>query len=96
MKPTPQDLEQYSHNPATSPHHKHPERFLKIGQRVKAKLRVFDLPNTNNYDVDWGPVHAEVGELGTVIHLQEGYWPTVCFDRTGTLTDVTDFEVEPA
>lgn len=95
MKPTAQDLEQYSHNPSEHPHHKHPERFLKIAQRVRAKLRVFDLPNVLNPDSDWGPVHAEIGELGTVIHLQEGHWPAVRFDRTGTITDVTDFEVEP-
>lgn len=64
--------------------------FLNLGERVRAKTRVFDLPDTSNP----GPVHAEAGELGTVEHTEPGCWPTVRFDRTGTATCVTDEEVE--
>lgn len=68
-----------------------PEDFLKLGQRVRARVRVYDLPG----NPDPGMIHAEVGETGVVIHVEKGFWPTVQFDRTGTRTDVMDFEVEP-
>lgn len=73
--------------------------FLKLGDRCRAKIRVYDLPG--NKDPRWhdgtpGPIHAEPGELGTVVHVQEGHWPAVRFDRTRTVTDVTSDEVEPA
>lgn len=72
-----------------SPFYTHPEDFLTMGQRVRAITRVYDLPGND----DQGPVHAEVGEWGEVVHVQEGMWPTVTFDRTGTSTCVTDEEV---
>lgn len=74
-----------------SPFYSCPEKFLTEGQRVRAIATVFDLPG----NTDPGPIHAEVGELGTVIHVEPDFWPTVRFDRTGTCTCVTDFEVEP-
>lgn len=66
--------------------------FLQEGQRVRAKVRVFDLPG----QPDPGPIHAEPGELGMVVHTEPGFWPTVRFDRTGTATCVTPQEVEKA
>lgn len=73
-----------------SPFYTKPEKFLKLGQRVRAKLTVYDLPGTDSP----GPMHALVGEEGVVVHVQTGHWPTVRFDRTGSSTCVTDFEVE--
>lgn len=92
-KPTAEDLKNYSYSIKTSLFYKEPEKFLKMGQRVKAKFRIWDLPHQS--DGDWGWVSAEPGELGTVVHVQEGYWPTVRFDGTGCATCVTDLEVEP-
>lgn len=66
-----------------------PEKFLKLDQKVRAITTVFDLPG----NVDQGPIHANVGEIGVVIHVEDGFWPTVRFDRTGTSTCVTSFEV---
>ncbi len=59
------------------------------GVRVRAKVRVYDLPG----NADPGPVRAEPGDLGTVVHTERGVWPTVTFDRTGTSTCVTPDEV---
>lgn len=64
--------------------------FVKEGDRVRAKTRIYDLPGQANP----GPIHAEPGEEGLVVHVEPGAWPTVCFDRTGTATCVTDSEVE--
>ncbi len=72
-----------------SPFYTHPEDFLQMGQRVRAITRVYDLPGNE----DQGPIHAERGEEGVVVHVQKGLWPTVTFDRTGTSTCVTDEEV---
>lgn len=66
------------------------ENFLRLGQRCYAKVTIYDLPGNANP----GPIHAEPGELGTVVHVEPGFWPTVTFDRTGTSTCVTDQEVE--
>lgn len=74
-----------------SPFFSCPEKFLNVGQRVRAIVRVYDLPG----NLDPGPVHAEKSEFGTVVHVEPGYWPTVTFDRTGTSTCVTDLDVEP-
>ena len=57
---------------------------------MRARIRVYDLPGNE----DQGPIHAEIGEEGAVVHTEEGYWPTVTFDRTGTSTMVTSTEVE--
>lgn len=72
-----------------SPYYNQPEKFCSLGQRVRAKIRVYDCPG----EEDQGPIHAEPGDLGTVVHVEEGFWPTVRFDRTGTATCVTDEEV---
>lgn len=76
-----------------SPFYTQPEKFLKLDQRVRAKVRVYDLPTLDGQG-DQGPVHAEPGEEGVVVHVEKGYWPTVRFDRTRTASCVTDFEVE--
>ena len=78
-------------NIKNSPFYTHPEDFLKVNQRVRAKVQVYDLPG----NPDPGPIHAEEGEGGVCIHVEKGFWPTVKFDRTGTCTCVTDEEVEP-
>lgn len=64
--------------------------FLEEGTRVRAKMRIYDLPGT----ADPGPIRAESGDLGTVEHVEEGVLPTVRFDRTGGATCVTHEEVE--
>lgn len=64
--------------------------FLNYGDRVRAIIRVYDLPGTD----DPGIIHAEPGDEGVVVHTQEGLWPTVTFDKTGTSTCVTTEEVE--
>lgn len=68
-----------------------PEKFLKLGQRVKAKVSIAEERNDMQYDI----FHARPDELGTVIHVEKGFWPTVKFDRTSTSTCVTPLEVEP-
>lgn len=94
-KPTEQDIANYrSYDSKNSPFVSCPEKFLKVGQRVRAKFRIFDLPGRAT-DADWGWVSAEAGEEGTVIHVEKGYWPTVRFDNTRCATCVTDGEVVP-
>jgi len=63
---------------------------MPVGTRVRAKTTVYDLPG----EADMGPIHAEAGDEGTVVHTQSGLFPTVRFDRTGGATCVTEFEVE--
>jgi hypothetical protein len=93
-KPTEQDIANYSSlDPKKSPYYSCPENFLKEGQRVRAKFRIFDLPGQAT-DADWGWVSAEAGEEGTAVDVQTGHWPTVIFDGGGA-TCVTDGEVEP-
>jgi hypothetical protein len=65
---------------------------LKVGDMVKSRIRIFDLPFAT--DGDWGPVVAEKGEVGVVEHAEEGCWPTVRF-QSGRSTCCTDVEVEP-
>jgi hypothetical protein len=92
-QPTEQDLKNYSYQCKTSQFFENPGKFLKEGQRVRAKFRIWDLPQ-RDLESDWGWVSAEKGETGTVVHAQDGLWPTVQFDETGASTCVTDFEVE--
>ncbi len=92
-QPTEQDIANYSSG-GPSPFRDRPGDFLKLGQRVRAKFRIFDLPGRVE-DKDWGWVSAEAGEEGTVVHQEEGSWPTVRFDVTGAATCVFDHEVEP-
>jgi len=65
-------------------------QFLAVGDRVVTTARIVETgsPEFQNH------VHAEVGELGTCVHAQEGYLPTVRFDRTKTATIVFEMEVE--
>jgi hypothetical protein len=93
VRPIATDLANYNNDLRTSPFFKNPGDFLKEGQRVRARFRIFDLPGKP--DEDWGWVSANAGEMGTVVHAQEGLWPTVRFDQTGCATCVTDFEVVP-
>ena len=62
--------------------------FLNVGDKVRAKIRVWDLPG----NPDPGPIRAEPGEEGVCIWTQEGHFPAVKF--TGGITDVTPEEVE--
>ena len=64
--------------------------FAAEGNLVRAKITVYDLPGNK----DPGVIHAEPGELGIVVHKEEGDWPTIKFFRTGTYTMATDEEVE--
>lgn len=96
QKPTELDLKNYSYACKDSPFYENPGKFLKMGQRVRAKFRIWDTPQKTIDDPrGWGWVSAEAGEVGTVVHVQDGLWPTVQFDDTGCSTCVTDFEVEP-
>lgn len=63
-------------------------QFLKEGDIVRAKIRVWDLPG----NPDPGPIHAEPGDLGICIHTQAGNFPTVQFKNGSTC--VTPEEVE--
>lgn len=90
--PTAEDRKNYSVDVRLSPFFSKPEEFLKLGQRVRANHRIFDLPN--DAGADWGWVSAEKDEQGTVVHVEAGYWPTVRFDG-GKATCVTDTEVSP-
>lgn len=63
---------------------------LPIGARVRATCTIYDLPG----NPDPGPIRAEIGDEGTVVHCQDGLFPTVTFDRTGGSTCVTHNEVE--
>ena len=73
---------------------------LKVGDRVRARIRVLEEGPNSSYDPNAksctpGWLHAEPGELGTVVHADPPQvWPTVRFDRTGTATCVIDEEVE--
>ena len=71
-----------------SPYFDQPHKFLRLGQRVRAKITVEEEgPGTDSF------VHAVPGEEGVCVGVDEGFWPTVRFDRTGTATCVTDEEV---
>lgn len=92
MQPSHADRNNYSFAPQTSPYLDAPEKFLRVGQVVRAKFRIFDLPAGTSED--WGDVRAEEGDVGVVVHVEKGFWPTVSFPN-GTSTCVTDFEVDP-
>jgi len=78
-------------------------RDLVVGDRVQAKIRVYDLPGENfgpphprtvaKYGAFAAHIHAEPGELGIVAD-RDGERVTVTFDRTGTTSDVVSEEVE--
>lgn len=72
-----------------SPFFKCPEKFLKMGQKVRAKIQIWDLPG----EEDPGPLVAEIGDIGIVVHVERSCWPTVRFSKRSS--DVCDFEVEP-
>lgn len=91
--PTPEDIRNYSFDSSTSPYFKAPHTFLKVGQKVRARFRIWDTPDPKHlWGNNWGPIRAEAGEVGEVIETCRGHWPTVQF-KNG-ITDVTDFEVE--
>ena len=62
--------------------------FLSDGDRVRAKVTVYDLPPSKDMK------HADPGDTGVVVHTEPGVWPTVQFTKTGTMTCVTPDEVE--
>lgn len=97
-KLTDEDRANYNYDITTSPFFSRPHEFLSLGQRVRAKFRIWDLPWGGKLDSissdDWGWVSAEKGEMGTVVYVAEGEWPVVRFDDTGHATCVIDFEVE--
>lgn len=70
------------------------QRFLNEAQegvRVRAIVQsIHDLPG----EPDPGPLAAQLGDEGTVVHAQNGIFPTVRFDRTRYATCVTHLEVE--
>lgn len=67
------------------------------GDRVKAIKQITESgklpgnPNAKSLDPDW--IHAEAGELGTVVHDLADL-PTIRFDRTRTATIVRDDEIK--
>lgn len=62
--------------------------FLKLGDRVRAKTIVYDLPP------DKSVIRAQKGDTGVVVHTEPGVFPTVTFDQSGTSTCVTPDEVQ--
>lgn len=70
----------------------------KINTRVKAVIQITESgklpgdPEAKPLDSGW--IHAEPGELGTVVHSDGGFLPSVRFDRTGTVTCVRDDEIQ--
>ncbi len=70
-----------------------------VGDRVQAKRRILEEGGTGEPDPEAKPctkgwTHADKGELGSVVHVEPGYLPTVRFDRTNTATIVSEEEVE--
>ena len=88
--PNDEDRKNYSYDVLTSKFHSCPEKFLSLGDKVRAKFRIWDTPNDLG---NWGWVSAEKGELGLVVHVEKGCWPTVRFEN-GRSTCVMNFEVE--
>lgn len=74
------------------------DKEWEVGDRVKAIIQITEngkLPgDPSARPLDSGWIHAEPGDLGTVVHWHDGVWPTVKFDRTNTATCVTDKEIE--
>lgn len=100
-RPTAQDRENYSRNIRRSKYFKNPNAFTKVGDRVRARFRIFDLPHQTRIrkdgtrvvlKSDWGWLTAPKGMEGTVVGKYGG-WPTVTFDN-GITSDVTNYEVE--
>ena len=60
---------------------------LKVGDRVVARITVFDLPP----DESW--VHADPGNKGEVVHTEPGH-RTVRFFPRRTVTDVHWREID--
>lgn len=88
--PTEQDRKNYNYDIKSSPFYSKPHEFLRVGDKVRARIRIWDLPWQS--EDDWGPVVAEATEEGVCVHVQNGCWPAVQF--ANRLSDVTDFEVE--
>jgi len=65
---------------------------MKVGDRIKAKTEIadFDICQQKRH------VHAQVGDLGTIIrtYMSPDLCPIVRFDLTGTTTMVAPIEVE--
>ncbi len=62
-------------------------QFLKLGDKVRAKTTVYDLPP------DKSVIRAKLDDT-VVVHTKPNCWPTVQFDSTGCSTCVTPDEVE--
>jgi hypothetical protein len=100
-RPTAKDRANYAQT-GNPQYRRKPDLFLKLGQRVRARFRIFDLPGQTKRRPDgtvvtlktnWGWLTAPKGMEGTVVDKCGG-WPTVRFDN-GLVSDVTDVEVEP-
>ena len=65
-------------------------QFLEMGDTVRAVIDVWDLGR--KIGPDERPI-ACIGDIGDVVHTQEGLWPTVKFRWSGRSSCVTDFEV---
>lgn len=66
---------------------------VEEGDRVRAMIQVLEegpggTPNPDAKPCETGWVHAEPGDLGTVVHVEPGLHPTVRFDKTKTATCV--------
>ncbi len=77
-----------------------------VGVRVIARRTVYESPGKDfgapelDASKPRSPViaedhiHAEKGDTGVIIHVEDDGWPTVRFERTGTATMVTPREVK--
>jgi hypothetical protein len=68
-----------------------PDEFVQnafVGQRVKAIRQIYEVQERGPDRHAVLEVWAEMGDEGTVVHVQKGYLPTVRFERTGTATIV--------
>jgi hypothetical protein len=63
---------------------------MNVGDRVRAITQIAE--SDFNDAGTW--VHANIGDLGHVVHISEAGFPTVRFDKTGTATVVAPSEIE--
>ena len=64
---------------------------MHVGDRVRAITQIAE--SDFNDEGTW--IHANIGDLGHVVHISATGFPTVLFDKTHTSTVVAPTEIEP-
>jgi hypothetical protein len=66
------------------------DQIMNVGDRVRAVTQIAE--SDFNDEETW--IHANIGDLGHVVHISDTGYPTVLFDKTHTATVVAPTEIE--